>query len=73
VTRRSELIRCARRLGWRAEQTNGGHVRLTHPDSDTPIIASSTPGCSPWRQNALADMRRALRARNGPAPDHRGE
>lgn len=61
MTRQREFLRMARRLGWTAQPTNGGHLRLRHPESDTPIIASSTPGGGRWRQNALAQLRRALR------------
>jgi hypothetical protein len=61
MTRRRELLRMARRLGWTAEATNGGHVRLTHPQSDKPVIAAATPRGGRWRRNALAQLRRADR------------
>lgn len=60
--RTRELLRLAQRAGWRAEPTNGGHLRLDHPDAAGPVFASSTPSGGRWRQNAMADLRRVSAA-----------
>ena len=31
--------------GWSASKTNGGHVKLTHPNANQPVFTSSTPSC----------------------------
>jgi predicted RNA binding protein YcfA (HicA-like mRNA interferase family) len=61
LTRRTELLRLAKRRGWAAEPTNGGHVRLTKPGCRA-VIVSATPSCHRWHRNVLAEMRRAERA-----------
>jgi hypothetical protein len=62
VSRRSELLRLARRLGWRLDGlTGGGHVRLTKPGRPFVIVAA-TPSDRRWQRNALAQLRRADRA-----------
>jgi HicA toxin of bacterial toxin-antitoxin, len=67
VSRRArELARIARAAGWRVEPTRGGHLRFRHPDARGAVITASTPGGGRWRHNALASLRRALRARNRP-------
>ncbi len=59
MTRR-ELIREAEAIGYRAEPTRGGHIRLMHPSGAT-VTAASTPGdCRSWL-NTRADLRRELR------------
>ncbi|HMR34491.1 MAG TPA: type II toxin-antitoxin system HicA family toxin [Geminicoccaceae bacterium] len=56
----NELIRTARRLGWRVEPTHGGHLRLKHP-SGALVFAGSMPSDRRSLANALATMRRELR------------
>jgi hypothetical protein len=59
MTRR-ELILEARRLGYEAVPTRGGHIRLVHPSGAT-VTGASTPGdCRSWL-NTQADLRRELR------------
>jgi hypothetical protein len=67
MSRRTELLRLARALGWAAEQTNGGHLRLSKIGCPF-VIVSATPSCQRWRRNVLAALRRAERA-----PDHVAE
>ena len=65
----TEFLRRARRDGWQASPTRGGHIRLEHPDAAGPVIAPSTP--SDWRSlaNTQAEMRRQLRAGQGDQVD----
>jgi hypothetical protein len=61
MTKRSEALRMARRLGWRFDGITGSsHVRLTKPGRPAVTVASS-PSCWRWRRNALAQLRRADR------------
>lgn len=52
-----QLIRLAKKQGWSAELTKGGHVRLTPPNGDYIVM----PSPSDWRgiRNAKARLRRA--------------
>jgi hypothetical protein len=61
MSRHSELVRMAKRLGWQVEPTGGGHLRMTKLGCRT-VIASATPSCHRWRRNVLAQLRRAERA-----------
>jgi hypothetical protein len=55
-----DLIRQAKRDGWTVTTTNGGHLRLEHPEASMPIFTGSTPSCPRAFRNALAAMKRAL-------------
>ncbi|WP_421684638.1 type II toxin-antitoxin system HicA family toxin [Stutzerimonas urumqiensis] len=48
----------ARRHGWAAARTNGGHLRLTKPGRQ-PVYTSSTPSDRRAVHNALARLARA--------------
>lgn len=61
----TEFLRRARRDGWQASPTRGGHIRLEHPDAAGPVIAPSTPSDHRAMANAMAEMRRQLRAGEG--------
>lgn len=61
----TEFLRRARRDGWQASPTRGGHIRLEHPDAAGPVIAPSTPSDHRGLANTLAEMRRQLRAAQG--------
>lgn len=41
-------------------QTGSGHYKLTHGGGNT-IVIPSTPSGSRWKQNVLADIKRASR------------
>lgn len=41
-------------------QTGSGHYKLTHKGGST-IVIPSTPSGSRWKQNVLADIKRASR------------
>ena len=63
----NKLIRQIEAMGWSVSKTNGGHLRLSHPDAAYPVIASSTPAKPMFQFNKVrADMRRALRAKRPP-------
>jgi predicted RNA binding protein YcfA (HicA-like mRNA interferase family) len=47
-----ELLREARDLGYTAARTGGGHIRLSHPDADSPVFMPSTP--SEYRSRSAA-------------------
>ena len=61
----TEFLRRARRDGWQASPTRGGHIRLEHPDAAGPVIAPSTPSDHRAMANAMAEMRRKLRQGQG--------
>jgi hypothetical protein len=63
-----DLIRLAERDGWSITTTNGGHLRLEHPDATGPVFTGSTPSDRRAIHNALATMRRALPPEPKPAP-----
>lgn len=52
-----ELVRLARDLGWSAELTRGGHVRLVKPGCG-PVFVASTPSDRRAHRNALATLKR---------------
>jgi predicted RNA binding protein YcfA (HicA-like mRNA interferase family) len=54
------LIRDARRRGWHATLTNGGHIRLTHPNGGL-VHTSYTPSDHRSIRNLDAQLRRAER------------
>jgi hypothetical protein len=60
--RRAEFLKEARKLGWEAERTRSGHLRVRKRGIPMPIITTSTPSCHRAYQNALASLRRAERA-----------
>lgn len=66
----AEFLRRARRDGWQASPTRGGHVRLEHPDAAGPVIAPSTPSDHRAMANAMAEMRRKLRQGQGDQVDN---
>jgi hypothetical protein len=55
-----DLIRAARRAGWRITHTGSGHIKLTPPAPKraTVVIASTPSDRRAWR-NILADIRKA--------------
>ena len=55
-----DLIRLAERDGWSVSITNGGHLRLEHPDATGPVFTGSTPSDQRALANTLAMMRRTL-------------
>lgn len=63
--------------GWSASKTNGGHIRLNHPQAEKPVFTSSTPSDFRTPQNLLRDCRSALlgstRCAGGAAPALSGE
>lgn len=52
-----QLVREARRQGWRIERTAGRRYMMWSPKGDGPVFASSTPS----DPNALKNIVRALR------------
>jgi predicted RNA binding protein YcfA (HicA-like mRNA interferase family) len=54
-------IRELKRLGWHAEKTRRGHIRLTHPNSPRALYTASTSSSETGWLNMIAKMRRALR------------
>jgi hypothetical protein len=62
MSRRSELVRLARALGWSvAEITGGGHLKLVRPGC-RPVIVANSPGDRRARLNMRAQLRRAEKA-----------
>lgn len=53
--------------GWTPSKTNGGHIRLDHPDAAKPVFTASTPSDFRTPDNLRRDCRGALR------PDHGGQ
>ena len=59
-----KFFRDLRRQGFETAKTNGGHVRISHPDLSGPVFAPSTPGDGQrGRKNVLAKLRRMMRDR----------
>jgi|GEM_PF-7049202 len=57
----SELIATAEAAGFVFERyTGSGHYKLRHKDGGS-IVIPSTPSGSRWKQNVLADIKRANR------------
>lgn len=46
--------------GWVPSRTNGGHIKLQHPDTETPVFCSSTPGDKKTHLYLRKDCRNAL-------------
>lgn len=49
--------------GWSASWTDGGHLRLIHPDAAHPVFSSGTPSCHRAATALLSDCRRAIKAK----------
>jgi len=48
--------------GWTPSKTNGGHIRMDHPNAAKPVFAASTPSDFRAPDNLKRDCRGALRA-----------
>lgn len=48
--------------GWTPSKTNGGHIRLDHPDAVKPVFTASTPSDFRTPDNLRRDCRGALRS-----------
>lgn len=46
--------------GWVPSKTNGGHIKLQHPDTEIPVFCSSTPGDKKTHLYLRKDCRNAL-------------
>ena len=55
-----DLLRLASRDVWSATRTNGGHIRLDHPEATMPVFTAATPSCPRTLQNTMAQMKRVL-------------
>jgi predicted RNA binding protein YcfA (HicA-like mRNA interferase family) len=55
------IIDAARRRGWTISVTNGGHLRLRHPNGAT-VFTASSPSDRRARTAVAADLRRAERS-----------
>lgn len=54
-----DLVKAAKKQGWRVEPTRGGHIRFTPPWKHMQqIICSSTPSDRHAVRNALSQLRR---------------
>jgi hypothetical protein len=58
-----DLRQLAKRAGWTISTTNGGHLRLDHPEARGPVFTGSTPSDHRAIRHARAEMRRALARR----------
>lgn len=54
----AQVIEFAESLGFVAEQTRGGHIRLSKPGRKV-VFVSKTPSCPRARKNAMADVMKA--------------
>lgn len=54
----AQVIDFARTLGFVAEITRGGHIRLVKPGRKT-VFMSRTPSCHRAVKNAMSDVRKA--------------
>ena len=54
----AQVIAFAESLGFVAELTRGGHVRLSKPGRKK-VFVSKTPSCPRALKNAMADVRKA--------------
>jgi hypothetical protein len=61
-----EVVDEALSLGYDVEQSNGGHLKFTHPDVPTPVFASQTPSDARGPKRALGDLRRYHRQATNP-------
>lgn len=66
-TATKKIIRELERAGYRVELTNGSHLKITHPDMDGPVFASSSPSDVRAMKEVFAMCRRKRRQRGGPA------
>lgn len=57
----SNELRKWRNQGWYAEKTNGGHIRLRHPDVSQVVHIASTPSDHRAMKNIDALLKRTLR------------
>ena len=56
-----EVIKAAEAAGFSIDRyTGSGHYKLTHGNGESMVIPS-TPSGPRWKQNALADIKRAKR------------
>lgn len=54
-----DLMKAAKKQGWRVEPTRSGHIRFTPPWKDKQqIICSSTPSDRNALRNALSQLKR---------------
>jgi predicted RNA binding protein YcfA (HicA-like mRNA interferase family) len=56
-----DLIRAAKREGWEVSTTDGGHLRLEHPEASGRVITGSTPSDRRALYHARAAMKRVRR------------
>lgn len=54
----AQVIAFAESLGFVAEQTRGGHVKLVKPGRKT-VFISKTPSCHRAVKNAISDLRKS--------------
>jgi hypothetical protein len=47
--------------GWRIRKTNGGHLKLTHPDAAGPVFGAFTPSDRRASLNLISDCNTAIR------------
>jgi hypothetical protein len=52
-----QVLREARRQGWRVELRRGGHYKLYAPDGKNIVSAASTPGSPASIHDTIAKMR----------------
>lgn len=60
----TKLLRVLERDGFVATRTNGGHLRIEHPDMLGCVFGPSTPSDGRGIKNMLAMLKRKLRAAN---------
>jgi predicted RNA binding protein YcfA (HicA-like mRNA interferase family) len=53
-----DVVRAARRQGWRVEKTKGGHWRLYSPNGRGIVIAAGTPKGHRSVRDTVMDLRR---------------
>jgi predicted RNA binding protein YcfA (HicA-like mRNA interferase family) len=53
-------IRALHAEGWVPSKTNGGHIKLQHPNTEIPVFCSSTPGDKKTHLYLRKDCRNAL-------------
>ncbi len=61
-----KIIRKAKKRGWSAEKTGGGHWRLTSPGG-VRVIASTSPGSSSYIRNIRGKIAQVERREHGRA------
>jgi len=56
---RRNLIKAARKQGWRVTLSKNGHLKFVPPDPEAPIVhAGGTPSDVRATRNLIADLRR---------------